>query len=194
MNCSSTFFIFRVLKSYFVDVKLMNCTLLFVSSHDILKRTPLIGGMRYMKLSIGQPIVEPDFSNCFEIVVNMMHGDNTSSATDSILIPKDREWLVENVIETLEAMKALPSGKARKLYKTIPGFLFWFDEDYPGNDEDAMWTERYTFELQEEIQDYSFVWHRDAVYYEYYAALKDYDVYFYDEHGIKRYVEINPSK
>lgn len=148
-----------------------------------------------MEFKIGKMVENNQPTNVYVVEVTMMHGDADAYTTQEVRIPKEREDLLEDLIETLNEMNRLPWNDARRGYKKLMGFKKWFGpeflgpmDDEPGYDDE--WDENVTIDIWDEIKDLSFDWERDITYDDIYARLDGYKMFYLSESGTKFHVEI----
>ena len=142
-----------------------------------------------MELIIKKKTEDTVLKNVFVIVVTMMHGDADGYTTGEVIIPKEKETLAKDAIAMLEEMLALPWNGAREAYRKMPNFLAWFSGEFLEGYSDY-WDSKYTYELWEEMNDYSFDWDRDFSCEDVLTRCDGYEVFFYDENGVKHEVEV----
>lgn len=133
-----------------------------------------------MPIVIGD-MVPNRYLSSFVIEVKCMHGDADAYSNHEIVIPKDRDDLVEEVTGLLKKMTLLSRNNRQEDYKKIDLWQKWFGSEYYGE-----WTARVSLEECEEIYPMSFEWKGDQTCDRMYLSrLDSWKPFYYDEMGIK---------
>lgn len=143
-----------------------------------------------MELIIKKNAEDTALKNAYEIVVTMMHGDADSYTTNEMVFDKEDEELAKFAIATLDEMLTLPWNGARQAYSYMPNFQLWFgDEDLELEDIDDLDLDENFPKERWEYTMHSFQWEWDHRYDEN-TRCDGYEVFYYDEKGLKHEVEV----
>lgn len=139
----------------------------------------------------------------FEVEIKFMHGDGDAETFSTVKpFTKDETEALSSLIETLNRIaSAYPQGRGGDWKKfgfhNIEGFYSWFGEDYVNTEEEYNLEYEHSsvpYETYQRIRNLATpervtFWHSDITVDTLEADLDTYNVYYYNEEGIKFCVE-----